>query len=160
MLIRHQHGVQAVRALVMVRDIVYRNLRTHDPTHMENGSQRQISQSKWYDALRVAVDDAVHALVALVDLAVDEAFRKSSWRFRINCAGITDAVFYQIFAISDKCGCQIFGEEEGLWVLRVADRDVTESYEVMSTLLWRSNEDTIKYTIDDVMIVQNMICCY
>ena len=105
MLIRHQHGVQAVRALVMIRDVVDRNLRAHDAAHVEYGSQWQACQAEWYDSFRMAMNYAIHVLVALVDLAVDEAFGKASRGIWINCAGITDAVLHQIFAVGDKGGC-------------------------------------------------------
>lgn len=72
----------------------------------------------------MAVNDATHALVFLVYLAVYESLCVAFWGIWIDGTGVANSVLFDVFAIRDECGSERFGDEESIWVLWVADRDV------------------------------------
>ncbi len=75
----------------------------------------------------MAVDDTLDVFIALVDFAVDEALRISLERIRVHRTSIADVVFFEVLAAGDESWSEGFGDEEGLWVLRVADGNVASS---------------------------------
>lgn len=88
----------------------------------------------------MAVNDAIDVWIPLEYFAVDIAFDVASPGVWVYSATVGDVVLDQIGVRGDERGCHISREQVGVWIVRMAHRDVAEC-------------------VDDILVMEDVVRC-